>query len=106
MKKPPHVIKIGVDGTVTTLYTDKINLRRLGPLKVERASNVEYDEARQSWTVQFVDGTYLGYSVEMRTLGSGDTLRPRVVQTIEEASHFPSRDLALAAEVAYLQARL
>jgi hypothetical protein len=82
-----HVISIDPDGTVRTLYTEKIDLRDFGPLYVERASNVEWHNARDGWTVQFADGTYM-----VNPLGI-----PRL---------FDAREDALAAEVDFLQARL
>jgi len=84
-----HIISISPDGTVRTLYTDKIDLRDFGPLKVERASNVEWDDKQRGWTVQFVDGTYL-----------------RSPSLLQHMAVFETREAALAAEVAYLQARL
>lgn len=37
--------------TARTLWTDAINLRGLGKLRVERASHVEFDDSRQTWYV-------------------------------------------------------
>jgi hypothetical protein len=40
-----HVLTIRPDGTVSCLYPDKLPLRALGPLTVERASTVEWDDS-------------------------------------------------------------
>ena len=34
------------------LYTELIDLQLLGPLCIERASNIEFDQARQCWEVR------------------------------------------------------
>jgi hypothetical protein len=52
-------IKVTPDGTVRCLHTDAIDLRRLGRLEVTRASNVEFDNRTQHWTVSLPDGTVL-----------------------------------------------
>ncbi len=91
-KDKEHVL-VFKDGQVTTLYTDVIDLRALGALHVERASNVEWCAARNGWIVQFTDGTFLGE-------------RSTFVFNVEEAAVFSTREAALAAEVAYIQARL
>lgn len=43
--------RISSDGTVLCLWTDRINLRRFGTLKVRRASTIEFDHRRQQWAV-------------------------------------------------------
>lgn len=70
---------IAPNGDVTTLYTETVDLRVLGELEVSRASNIEYDHRLQGWMVVLRDGTAL-----------------------PEA--YPSREDALAAEVAYIHA--
>ena len=69
------------DGTVVGLYTDAIDLRQLGPLRVRRASWVEWDEAAQGWIA--------------RLLTSPERLGP-----------FPTRAEAVAAERAALVRQL
>jgi hypothetical protein len=44
-------IDIFPDGSISALYTEAIDLRELGALDVQRASNVEFDHDRQLWTV-------------------------------------------------------
>lgn len=91
-----HVLVIDTNGDVRTLYTDLIDLRELGTLDVQRASNVEWCEKGNGWVVQFIDGTYLSSDdngVAHATYGLGVDV-------------FDSREEALAAEVAYLNARL
>jgi hypothetical protein len=76
-----HVIVVKRGGLIRTLYTEKVNLHALGILQVERASNVEYDNEKQGWTVTLANG-------------------------VEIPVVFKSRALALESEVNYLQARL
>ena len=46
-------------GKLRAIYTDKLPFHNLGVLTVVRASNVEWDNARQGWTVELADGTKL-----------------------------------------------
>ena len=40
------------DGTVAGLYTEVIDLRKLGVLRVKRASRIEFDDKKQAWRVK------------------------------------------------------
>ena len=40
------------DGTCVGLYTEVIDLSRLGRLRVKRASRIEFDDSRQVWRVR------------------------------------------------------
>lgn len=93
-----HVIKITNGGAARAIYSDVIasGLRRLGTLNVERASHVEFDESLQGWTVQLADGEFLA---------GVDGDRQWVTSRIARVT-FKTRDAALAAEVAYVQAHL
>lgn len=44
-------LTIEPDGTIKGLYTEDIDLSTLGTLHIERATNVEFDEAGQEWVV-------------------------------------------------------
>jgi hypothetical protein len=70
-----HIIN---DGSCLGLYSEVIDLTSLGPLRVQRASHVEWDQALQGWTVIFETGEVL----------------PLV---------YPTRQSALDAEVAHIQ---
>lgn len=51
---------IGRGGTVRAIYSDTLaTLPQLKQPTIERASNVEYDHARNGWTVTFPDGSAL-----------------------------------------------
>jgi len=49
------VFVIDLGGLVRGLYTDEINWRALGSLRVTRASTVEFDETRQGWIVTILE---------------------------------------------------
>ncbi len=52
---------ISTDGRVRCLYDETLELRRLGPLKIQRASHVEPNEAGQWYDdLSPVDGPRLG----------------------------------------------
>jgi hypothetical protein len=46
------VITFALDGTVHCLYSELIDLTDLGPLEVQRASNVEFKSTKQRWEVR------------------------------------------------------
>ena len=47
-----RIMEFDVDGNISTLYTDDINLYQLGVLQnVRRASEIIFDECRQEWVV-------------------------------------------------------
>lgn len=46
-------------GNVHGLYTEAIDLSTLGPLRVVRASRIEFDNAAQRWNVRDADGLLL-----------------------------------------------
>ena len=42
-------IVVDTDGTVRAVYSDKLKTMNLGPMQVERASNVEFNHPKQLW---------------------------------------------------------
>ncbi|MDZ4685550.1 MAG: hypothetical protein SH850_10845 [Planctomycetaceae bacterium] len=70
-------VVISPDGSITTLYTELLDLTALGALNIVRASHVEPNDQGQ-WCAHLIDGPTLG--------------------------PFPRRSDALAAEVAWLTA--
>lgn len=66
---------VSPEGTVTTLYSEVLDLAALGTARIERASHVEPD-ALGCWWADIIDGPRLG--------------------------PFPRRSDAIAAEVAWL----
>ena len=50
-----HQILIKKNGDSQCLYTDNIDLRKLGELTVTRASNVEFDATNRTWSVRLVE---------------------------------------------------
>jgi hypothetical protein len=51
-----HILTFHSNGTATTLYTDKLPLRELGTLAVQRASKIEFNNSTQEWEVRFTFG--------------------------------------------------
>ena len=47
------------DGTGHGLYTEAIDLSRLGPLQIERATTIEFDNHSQVWRVKDRSGQAL-----------------------------------------------
>ena len=45
-------LRITPDGRICGLWTDDVQLRDLGALKVRRASHVEFDDRQQCWVVR------------------------------------------------------
>ena len=45
-------LRITPDGCIRGLWTDNVQLRDLGALKVRRASHVEFDDRQQCWVVR------------------------------------------------------
>jgi hypothetical protein len=75
-------IQIKGDGTVVAVYDDRFReiLEAIGTMSVKRASEVEFDEATGEWVATLKDGTEVGRG--------------------------KNRNEVIAAEVAYLEARL
>lgn len=95
-----HKIVIDPDGNVRTLYTDMVNLREFGTLKIARASNIEWHEREQGWTVQFSDSSFLCQSTD------GVFYATTYDLVGSNTCCFDTREQALAAEVAFLEAHL
>lgn len=47
------------DGTGSGLYTEAIDLSRIGELHVARATSIEFDNRTQHWRVRDLDGSAL-----------------------------------------------
>ena len=66
MNQPAAVLRFGPDGTGHGLYTEAIDLNRIGRLHIERASHVEFDDATQQWQVIDTRGRRLHQDVSRR----------------------------------------
>jgi hypothetical protein len=51
MQKQNMVFRVTADGSIGGLYFDDFNLSEMGDRKVERASEILFDESRQLWDV-------------------------------------------------------
>lgn len=72
--------KIGTEGTIQAVYSDKIKNMNLGKLEVSRASNVEFNAKTQEWEATTLSG--------------------------ELIAHGPSRDDVIKEEVRIIESRL
>jgi hypothetical protein len=52
-------LTFGPDGTGRGLYTEAIDLGRIGELRIERATSIEFDNASQAWHVRDTAGRLL-----------------------------------------------
>jgi len=52
-------IRFDPSGDGHCLYTEDIDLREIGPLLIDRATNVEFSEAAQTWEVHDRSGEVL-----------------------------------------------
>ncbi|MGZ4961690.1 MAG: hypothetical protein ACXWC8_03955 [Limisphaerales bacterium] len=48
----PAVLTFRPDGTVTGLYTELVPLDAIGELEINRATSIEFNNARQVWEVR------------------------------------------------------
>lgn len=47
-----HIIMFRLDGTAQCLWTDVVPLQEIGRLEIQRASNIEFNNATQHWEVK------------------------------------------------------
>ncbi|MHA3774846.1 hypothetical protein ACXR0O_25280 [Verrucomicrobiota bacterium sgz303538] len=59
MNTSTHVLIFTPDGTGHGLYTEAIELRAIGPLSIERATAIEFNEQTQEWEVRSTGGVLL-----------------------------------------------
>ena len=60
MTKIRTTFEITPDGNLQGLYTDHVDLFNIGKVtKVRKASNVEFNESKQTWEVSAIDGTVI-----------------------------------------------
>jgi len=76
------VIQVDAAGDVRTLWTDAFPLADLGPMRVERASTVEFNDGAQQWEVRFpgADGVAFEHaSREVCLSWERDTINARLL---------------------------
>lgn len=59
---------VSPQGKVACLWTEMLDLSRLGKLQVQRASLVEFDNQRQLWIVQIENKEIFAHSSRQRCL--------------------------------------
>ncbi len=56
------VLSFAPDGTGRCLYSELIDLNTIGELQVRRASQIEFNNRKQRWEVQNLNGRVLFFS--------------------------------------------
>ena len=56
------ILTINSNGTISGLYTELIDLSSLGKLEITRATNIEFNNAKQHWEVKNLNGLVLFFS--------------------------------------------
>lgn len=103
-----QVITVQPDGTISGLQrkTGKgVDLRQFGQARIERVSEITWDEDRQRWTINVISGPMVGTLLGWATWrGAGFTSIPKgcKVRTGSGLMTFEDYDDAVATEVAYL----
>lgn len=67
-----HVITLAPDGTIRSLWTDRLDLRQFGRIRVTRASNVEFDEQTQEWVATTPEGRVLAHGPNRQKVIEGE----------------------------------
>lgn len=104
-----HVISIGVDGRVRSMHNDKFNLGVLGPQRIERASDIRFNEDTQQWDIWFViDGEYEPPAPPYRGFSGYDEARKFEVLVMNEClkTGLPPDDPAVDAWAELQRAKL
>lgn len=56
------VLSFSPDGLGRCLYSELIDLKQIGPLQINRASHIEFNNEKQRWEVQNLKGRVLFFS--------------------------------------------
>lgn len=105
-----QVITIGADGSVSGLQRKKgqgLDLRQLGDAKIERVSEIKFEEANQKWFVLPVSGAFEGHALTDRLWNKYCApLDPKAdfIGERDGVLYFEDYDDAVKAEVAFLDA--
>ena len=92
MNKNKQVIRISPDGTASTIANSLIDLRLLGSVKIDRVSDIKFDESTQMWRIQFdcrrIDPTG-DYGLQDKVSGlSFDTYQEAVDKEVEVLNEY------------------
>lgn len=55
------IITFNEDGTCSALWTEAIPLHELGSMKIERASNIEFNDLTQEWEVSYINPRFANH---------------------------------------------
>lgn len=80
-KSKPFTVCIAKDGSITSVYSDTLQLSQLGDLCINRATDIRFSNSEQEWQIVFLAPFFKGETV---------------------ISGFYSRSSAATFEVAYL----
>lgn len=61
------VLTFDSSGGASCLYTELIDLAQLGPMEIQRASTIEFNNQKQVWEVRSRQGKLLFHSFSRRT---------------------------------------
>ena len=95
-----QVITVSPDGSLSGLDRKNkgVDLRQFGRARIERVSEIKWNEKRQAWYVEIIAGPLKGHEVT-----TADCFRASGYEsTIEDVALFDSYDMAVIAEVAFL----
>ena len=54
-----HVLQFDISGMGHCLYTETLDLTAIGPLEVNRASTIEFNQKTQQWELRNAQGQHL-----------------------------------------------
>lgn len=81
-----HVISFNPDGTVVAMHNDKFPLSFLGNQKIERASDIRWDETTQSWGIWYsLDGEFHAPTPANEGFATYESARAFEVETVNAA---------------------
>jgi hypothetical protein len=95
MKTEYMVLTFDDEGGVEALHRDAFDLGFLGKQKIDRASDIRFNETAQLWDI-YLPATYGPMTASAENIPKWETA--------PEASGFATYDVARAAEVAWLEA--
>ncbi|MDB6017690.1 MAG: hypothetical protein JWR19_2179 [Pedosphaera sp.] len=66
MKTLNHILTVHENGDISTLWTEAIPLEAIGTMEINRASTIEFNQAKQEWEVRFSNSEAVVFSDKSR----------------------------------------